>query len=284
MYFLVILGKNLRTELKSIHTMMGVCTQYDILWENMTGREHLLFYGRLRNLKGLELEDEVSLMLKKFNLYEARNVLSCKYSGGMKRRLSVAIALLGSPKIIYLDEPSTGLDPKSRQRMWRVINDIKKNSSILLTTHSMEEADAICDRIMIMTDGELKCIGVSADLKNRFGEGYKLSVQVSKKGNIEEVDQFIKEMVPAAIMLNSLSGTSNYQVPKGSVTLDQVFSNFETKKGALHITDWAITNTTLEEVFLRISARDPKSADDDAVSEDKDEVELPEISDNENFF
>jgi len=171
----------------------------------------------------------------------------------MKRRLSVAIALLGIPRIIYLDEPSTGLDPKSRQRMWRVINDVKKNSSILLTTHSMEEADAICDRIIIMSEGDIRCIGVSADLKNRYGEGYKLSVQVAKNGNEEQVDQFVKQIAPNAILLNSLSGTRNYQIPKGSVTLDQVFYNFESKKSELNLTDWAITNTTLEEVFLRIS-------------------------------
>jgi ABC-type multidrug transport system ATPase subunit len=119
----------------------------------------------------------------------------------------------------------------------------------------MEEADAICDRLMIMADGEVKCIGVSADLKNRFGEGYKLSVQVAKGYDQEPVDQFIKQIAPSAVLLNSLSGTRNYQVPKKSVTLDQVFQAMETNKLSLHITDWAITNTTLEEVFLSISHR-----------------------------
>jgi ABC-type multidrug transport system ATPase subunit len=93
-------GKSIRGELSSIHTMMGVCTQYDILWETMTGREHLQFFGKLRNLQGKVLEEMSDAILKRFNLYEARNVVAGKYSGGMKRRLSVAIALLGRPKII----------------------------------------------------------------------------------------------------------------------------------------------------------------------------------------
>jgi len=248
-----IFGENIVDNLSAIHTMMGVCTQYDILWEPLTGAEHLRFYGQLRNIRGHELEVQIELVLKKFNLYEARNVPAGKYSGGMKRRLSVAISLLGSPRIIYLDEPSTGLDPKSRQRMWAVLNDTKQKSCILLTTHSMEEADAICDRIIIMANGEMRCIGESADLKNRFGEGYKVSVQVARGHDQKVVDQFIKELAPRAILLNSLSGTRNYQVPKECVTLGEVFSAMETNKERLHITDWAITNTSLEEVFLRIS-------------------------------
>lgn len=85
--------------------------------------------------------------------------LLCKKSGGMKRRLSVAIALLGEPQAVYLDEPSTGLDPYSRRLLWNVIKEAKKSSAIVLTTHSMEEAEALCDRIGIFVNGQLQCIG-----------------------------------------------------------------------------------------------------------------------------
>jgi len=233
--------------------MMGVCQQTDILWDTMTGEEHLLFFGRIRGLSGKVLQSKVNNMLKKVNLFEARHVVSKNYSGGMKRRLSVAIALLNSPPLIYLDEPSTGLDPASRQNLWEMINEAKKSSCIVLTTHSMEEADAICDRIIIMADGEMKCIGVSAELKNRFGEGFKLSVQIAKGFPEEPVDTFIKKLAPGALLVNKLSGTRSYQLPQGAVTLDRVFAQVEKHKEKLHITDWAITNTTLEEVFLRIS-------------------------------
>jgi len=250
--------EDLEYSLGEIRTYMGICPQHNVLWDNLTGKEHLEFYARIKGLRGHELDQEVKKMLSKVNLLDAQNRYSAKYSGGMKRRLSVAIAILGSPKVIYLDEPSTGLDPKSRKDLWGVINEAKKTSSIILTTHSMEEADAICDRLMIMSEGEMKCIGVSADLKNRFGEGFKVSIQVSKGNKEEPADEFVHKLVPGAILLNELAGTRNYNVPKEGVFLDSIFDEFEKNKERLHITDWAITNTTLEEVFLRISLEEGK--------------------------
>jgi len=252
----IIRGKKLTQDLDSIYTFIGVCPQHDILWDKLTGKEHLEFYGRIKNLQGKELDQQVAKLLKQVNLYEARNKQSCKYSGGMKRRLSVAIALIGHPKVVYLDEPSTGLDPKSRQDLWAVINEAKSTASVILTTHSMEEADAICDRLMIMADGEIECIGVSADLKRRFGEGYKLAVQVARGRSDAEADQFIRELIPQCELINELAGTRNYEVPKSAVTLESVFKAMEENKDRLGITDWAITNTTLEEVFLKISMHD----------------------------
>jgi ABC-type multidrug transport system ATPase subunit len=108
---------------------------------------------------GKALDKACERLLKRLDLYNVRNTPAAKYSGGMKRRLSVAIAVIGSPAVIFLDEPSTGLDPKSRQRLWHVLKRIKGRSSIVLTTHSMEEADAICDKIMIMAHGAVKCTG-----------------------------------------------------------------------------------------------------------------------------
>lgn len=127
-----------------------------------------------------------------------------------------------------------------------------------------------------MAEGEIKCIGVAADLKSRFGEGYKLSLQVNSihfeklimkvaKGHTQEpVEKFVKRVLPGASLLNSLAGTRNYQVPKGDVTLEKVFEEFEGNKEKLHITDWAITNTTLEEVFLRISHMDDEKKEKDS--------------------
>lgn len=107
-----------------------------------------------------------------------------------------------------------------------------------------------------MADGEVKCIGVSADLKHRFGEGFKVSVQVAKHHNEEPVDEFVRKLLPGATLINELAGFRNYQVAKEGVKLHEVFEQFEENKEKLHVTDWAITNTTLEEVFLRISTAD----------------------------
>eukprot|EP01117_Protostelium_nocturnum_P005730 TRINITY_DN2068_c0_g1_i1.p1 TRINITY_DN2068_c0_g1~~TRINITY_DN2068_c0_g1_i1.p1 ORF type:complete len:1746 (+),score=587.77 TRINITY_DN2068_c0_g1_i1:107-5344(+) len=251
-------GRNMEDSLDEIRTIMGVCPQHDVLWPTLTGREHLTFYGTLKGLKGVDLEQKVEVALKKVNLWKARNKPSSKYSGGMRRRLSVAIAVLGSPKVIYLDEPSTGLDPKSRKELWSVINSAKENASVILTTHSMEEADALCDEIMIMSHGEIKCIGLSADLKGRFGEGFKLSFQVGRGENDAPAHEFLMNLIPQAVLLNELAGTRNYEVPKESISLETVFREMETHKEELKITDWAITNTTLEEVFLKISMGDDK--------------------------
>jgi ABC-type multidrug transport system ATPase subunit len=248
-------GLDIRTSLDVIHSMIGICPQHDVLWDNLTGKEHLMFYGRIKGLKGDDLKNEVKYLLEKVKLTSARNKVSKKYSGGMKRRLSVAIALMGAPQVVFLDEPSTGLDPKSRQDLWNVINEYKQHASIILTTHSMEEADALCDRIMIMADGNAKCVGVSADLKGRFGEGYKLSATVQKGANGEDLHKYILSFLPDARLLNELAGTRNYEIPKkgNNVSLDDVFEKMEAKKEELRIQDWAITNTTLEEVFLKIS-------------------------------
>jgi len=265
-----ICGLDLSEDLDTIYTFMGVCPQDNVLWDDLTGEEHLFFYGRIKNLKGKKLQEEVDSALMKVNLYDARNKLSRQYSGGMKRRLSVAISLIGSPKVLYLDEPSTGLDPKSRQDLWSVINQAKQTSSVILTTHSMEEADAICDRLMIMSEGEAQCIGVSADLNNRYGGGFKLSLQVARGEDDLPADRFVCSQIPQAKLMNNLAGTRSYEIPKNEVTLEFVFEIMEGNKERLKITDWAITNTTLEEVFLKIASinahrKSDESDYDDAV-------------------
>ncbi|XP_052175701.1 ABC transporter A family member 7-like isoform X2 [Diospyros lotus] len=154
-------GLDIQRQMDEIYTSMGVCPQHDLLWETLTGREHLLFYGRLKNLKGSGLSQAVEESLKSVNLFHGgvADKQAGKYSGGMKRRLSVAISLIGDPKVVYMDEPSTGLDPASRNNLWNVVKQAKQNRAIILTTHSMEEAEHLCDRLGIFVDGSLQCIG-----------------------------------------------------------------------------------------------------------------------------
>ena len=109
------------------------------------------------------------------NRHKTANTLS----GGNKRKLQVAIALIGSHSVILLDEPSAGMDPEARKKMWKVIGNIKKrNSAVVLTTHSMEEAETLCDRIAIMVAGRLRCLGTATRIKNKFGSGYELEIKV----------------------------------------------------------------------------------------------------------
>lgn len=117
----------------------------------------------------------------------------------------------------------------------------------------MEEAETLCDRLMILSQGEIRAIGPSADLKNRFGEGFKLSFQVAHDKSDVEADKFVRQLLPSAVLLHHLSGVRHYEVPKKEVKLEQVFEAMEKNKERLFITNWALTNTTLEEVFLHIT-------------------------------
>ncbi len=160
-------GYDVRKDMSSIHMLIGVCPQGDVIWEDLTGREHLQFYGRLKGMEGKDLDAVVNYRLQQVDLLDAGNKKAGAYSGGMKRRLCVAIALVGNPKVVILDEPSTGLDPKARKDLWRVIRQASKTSAVLLTTHSMEEAEQLCTNIGIFISGRINCIG-SASGKTYF--------------------------------------------------------------------------------------------------------------------
>jgi ABC-type multidrug transport system ATPase subunit len=158
----------------------------------------------LRVVQGKELSDAVDEALVAVNLNKFRGRQVKKFSGGMKRRLSVACSLIGGTTVTFLDEPSTGLDPASRQNLWRVIQAAKQERSVVLTTHSMEEADILCDRIGIMDHGDLQCVGRAHQLKSRYGAGYTLVLTTSKQTpeGVEACVDFIQKMCPSASILN----------------------------------------------------------------------------------
>ncbi len=241
-------------DLNEIHTMMGVCPQHDVLWNDLTAREHVAFYGRLKGLSGQTLRNATFKVLNDVKLYHVADKQAGKFSGGMKRRLSVANALIGSPRVVYLDEPSTGLDPSARRTLWDVITSAKGDGkAIVLTTHSMEEADALCDRIGIMSLGRLRCIGKSAELKLRYGSGFALSVATdANEDGQKEVEDFIATNFPTAKpMMNSINGSYTYELPRNDVDLANLFETMEMNANRLKIKDWGITETTLEEVFFK---------------------------------
>merc|ERR1712036_63230 len=150
-------------DMQNIYAEMGICPQHNILWGELTAESHQYFFGRLKGQKGAALKNEVKRNLEAVNLAtpELRNRGAAGFSGGMQRRLSVANSIVGNPSVVYTDEPSTGLDPASRRQLWDVISKAKGDKSIILTTHSMEEADVLCDRVGIMANGELQCIGTA---------------------------------------------------------------------------------------------------------------------------
>uniref|UniRef100_A0A1B0A2W5 ABC transporter domain-containing protein n=1 Tax=Glossina pallidipes TaxID=7398 RepID=A0A1B0A2W5_GLOPL len=165
----IINGSDIRTNLDGARMSMGVCPQHNVLFDDLTVADHLKFFSRLKGLRGDAIEKEVNKYLKMIELEDKRNVASKKLSGGMKRKLSVCCALCGDTKVVLFDEPSSGMDPGARRQLWNLMQAEKAGRTILLTTHFMDEADVLGDRIAIMCDGELKCCGTSFFLKKKFG-------------------------------------------------------------------------------------------------------------------
>ncbi|KAI1301015.1 hypothetical protein EDD11_005871 [Mortierella claussenii] len=185
---------DLRT-LSEVQKQMGVCPQHDVLFDTLTAWETMRLYAAIKGVKVLGrksnaasteisplhqkhlLDDYLEHLLEDVHLREKQHERVATFSGGMKRKLSVALAFLGDPKVVLLDEPTTGMDIFSKKQIWQLMQDSKPGRAILLTTHSMEEADALSDRIAILSKGELQTLGTSMFLKNRFGVGYRLSLE-----------------------------------------------------------------------------------------------------------
>ncbi|XP_020205731.1 ABC transporter A family member 8 [Cajanus cajan] len=254
-------GLDIRTHMDGIYTSMGVCPQHDLLWESLTGREHLLFYGRLKNLKGSALTQAVEESLKSVNLFYGgvADKQAGKYSGGMKRRLSVAISLIGDPRVVYMDEPSTGLDPASRKNLWNVVKRAKQDRAIILTTHSMEEAEVLCDRLGIFADGSLQCIGNPKELKARYGGTYVFTMTTSMNHE-KDVENLVQQLSPNANKIYHISGTQKFELPKDEVKIANVFQAVETAKRSFTVSAWGLADTTLEDVFIKV-ARGTQASD-----------------------
>jgi len=167
-------GSSISEELDFARESMGICPQHDVLFQELTVLEHLQFF---KAIKGFDpsMEEMVNIA-RDVGLESKLNAMSGTLTGGMKRKLSVAIAFCGNPKFVLLDEPTSGMDPLSRRSLWDLLRKKKKDSVILLTTHYMEEAEILADRIAVMKYGQLQCVGTSLFLKRRFGMGYKLRV------------------------------------------------------------------------------------------------------------
>lgn len=181
----MVCGHSVFQNAQKIRRIIGYCPQFDALFECMTAREHLLLFGALKGIPASILPKEAERKLQEVCLAESDwDRLSREYSGGMKRRLSLAIATIGQPKVIFLDECSTGVDPVSRQEIWRLVNEMvtgkgdtsNDRPSIILTTHNIDECEALCSRIGILANGKLRCLGSPQHLKHKFGQGYQVEL------------------------------------------------------------------------------------------------------------
>ena len=188
-------GYKISENLPTIRKNLGYCPQFDALIEGLTVREQLELYYDMKCLPARFKQTAITEKIKELNLEEYEDKLSGSLSGGNKRKLSVAMAIIGNPKIVFLDEPSTGMDPKARRFMWKVISRIsteRKESTVILTTHAMEEAEALSTRLGIMVNGNFKCIGTPQHIKSKYGKGFEIEVKL-KILRKEEVGEIKKQ-------------------------------------------------------------------------------------------
>ncbi|KAM9979550.1 hypothetical protein ACTFIY_008779 [Dictyostelium cf. discoideum] len=251
-----IAGLDIRYDMDKIHQVIGVVMQFDVLWEDLTCEETILYYTRLKGTpKSIEFQSTHNI-LKEVNLLDVKDRFVKELSGGMKRRLSFAIAMTGESSIIFLDEPTTGLSIETRKDLWGTINELKKNRSIILTTHSMQEADILSDRIAIVSQGKLQCIGTQTHLKQKFGDGYSVRIDIQEDyQNTHNPTDLIKSFSPSATLSETFNGSYVYRLPKDSIISD-LYEYLVLNKEQYHLQEWSLSQTSLEDVFLKISAND----------------------------
>lgn len=222
----------------------------DPLIDLMTGRETIWFFGRIRGIDPIVLENRVRTLIEETGLLPHCDKPCGTYSGGNKRKLSLCVALVGDPKILLLDEPSTGMDPEARRHMWDVIAKVSASRSVVLTTHSMEECEALCTRVGIMVSGRLQCLGSSQHLKSKFGNGYQIEIRTSDDARATE---YLLASLLTDLALEERHGT--FLRLRGPIDMDLecAFRVLETNKELLGIIDYSISQSTLEQVFIRFA-------------------------------
>ncbi|XP_034641961.1 ATP-binding cassette sub-family A member 12 [Trachemys scripta elegans] len=260
-------GKDIRTDQDLIRKNMGVCMQHNVLFSYLTAKEHLLLYGYIKvpHWSEQELDEEVKRTLKDTGLYNHRHKLTGSLSGGMKRKLSIAIAFLGGSRVVILDEPTTGVDPCSRRSIWEIISKNKKGRTIILSTHHLDEAEVLSDRIAFLEHGGLKCCGSPFYLKETFGDGYHLTLTKKKCPNqtlTEEYDtsavtSLIQSHLPEAYLKEDVGGELVYVLPPFNSRVSGAYQSLlralDTGLSDLHIGCYGISDTTVEEVFLNLT-------------------------------
>jgi len=269
-------GFDLRTQMDRIYDAMGVCPQFDILWPLLSVVETLMFYCKVKGVPKAEQREMSLQAADNVDLGHVPQRFVGRLSGGMKRRVSLAISLIGDPKVVFLDEPTTGLDPETKRLMWSLVDMFKANRVIVLTTHSMEEADALCGRIGIMAYGKLRCLGTSLHLKNKFGDGYKIEV-THEDGKATMASEFVQALVPKARKVADFAGVITFQVPVKDLRLSELFEAMESRPDTTGIIDWALRQTSMEEVFLKVAhaAEVTKLAEMGGVVVKADETSVP---------
>jgi ABC-2 type transport system ATP-binding protein len=264
-----VLGHDVTREPSVVRRLIGLSGQYSAVDENLTGRENLWMFGRLYGLSGKEASKRADDLLEMFDLTDARDRVTKTYSGGMKRRLDLAGSLIAHPQVLFLDEPTTGLDPKSRLGLWEVIRDrVRSGATLLLTTQYLEEADALADEIAVIDQGRVIAGGTADELKSQVG-GERVEVVVHAESDLEVARAAIARDCGAEfVTVDPHARRLTAPTRRGSQALVQLIRDLDER--GVGIDDIALRRPTLDDVFLSLTghvAEAPEGAEPEDSSE-----------------
>jgi ABC-2 type transport system ATP-binding protein len=244
-------GLDVVRDAQQLRHLIGLSGQFAAVDENLTGRENLWLFGRLYQLPSKEARSRADGLLERFELADAADRTVKTYSGGMRRRLDLASALIGRPRLLVLDEPTTGLDPSSRLAMWDVIRDlVREGTTLLLTTQYLEEADELADSIAVVDHGRIIARGTSSELKRKVG-GERIEVHLNRAEDISPVEAILARHGEGEVALDQ--GTRRLSVAAGGGA-EKLFGVFrELDEAGIVVDDIGMRRPTLDDVFLTLT-------------------------------
>jgi len=246
-----IAGFDLARQPDEIRRVIGLSGQYAAVDENLTGRENLWLFGRLYQLSSAEARRRATELLDEFDLADAADRVAKTYSGGMRRRLDLASALIGRPRLLFLDEPTTGLDPRSRIGMWDVIRGlVREGVTLLLTTQYLEEADELADKIVVIDHGKIIARGTADELKADVG-GERIEVVVHDRDTIPRAREILSRDCAGDVTVDDHTRRLTAPTSAGAGALVQVVRDFD--EAEIRIDDVALRRPTLDDVFIALT-------------------------------
>jgi ABC-2 type transport system ATP-binding protein len=260
-------GFDVVRQAQELRSVIGLSGQYAAVDENLTGNENLVMFGRLYQLPKAEAQTRAAELLVEFDLEEAKDRVVKTYSGGMRRRLDLASALIGRPRLLFLDEPTTGLDPRGRMAMWDVIRRlVRGGTTLLLTTQYLEEADELADVIAVVDHGRIIARGTADQLKAQVG-GERIEVVVHEPADIERARGVLARNDGDDLVVDEHTRRLTVAAHGGAQRLVEVVRDLD--DASIGIDDIGLRRPTLDDVFLRLTghaAEAPTDTDEAAIS------------------